>query len=150
MESERYRQVTNGPCEAEQNALLFLMEIQQRLCRCAGQRVSREIANSVLLDVKPALFHCSGKWMWQLERTFWQGMGGTSCGDCTSHLPAFLPICATGVHCAGVKSPAEDTSQKFQCDTNSRLLPAPLACTSNLATPHAPSGLLSPQAPFLT
>lgn len=61
--------MTNGPGEAERNALLFLMEIQKRLCRCAGQRLSREIANSVLLEMKPALFLCSGKWMWQLERT---------------------------------------------------------------------------------
>lgn len=44
--SKRCGQVSNGPCEAERNALLFLMEIQKRLCTCAGQRTSRETANS--------------------------------------------------------------------------------------------------------
>lgn len=47
VESERCGPVSNGPCGAERNALLFLMEIQKRLCRCAGQRTSRETANSI-------------------------------------------------------------------------------------------------------
>lgn len=40
--------MSNGPSEAEQNALLFLMEMQKRLCRSSGQSMSRENVNSVL------------------------------------------------------------------------------------------------------
>lgn len=56
--------------------------------------------------------------MWQLERTAWQGMGGISPGDCTSHLPVFLPTCATEVHGAGGKLWApcggKEMAQEFQ------------------------------------
>lgn len=66
--------------------------------------------------------------MCQLERAIWQEMGGTSHGDRTSHLPVFLPVCATEVYSAGVKPwvpcVGKEMSQKFQRGANVRLLAA--------------------------
>lgn len=38
--------MSNGPCEAEQNALFF-MEMQKRDCGSSGQRMSRENTNYI-------------------------------------------------------------------------------------------------------